>query len=338
MTSVAPTLFDHLAALTDELGTFEHAEYAVPRREHGYCVDDVARVLVVTSREQHPTSQVRALAVGSLAFIRASQGVRGGCRNRRSVDGRWTSPVTTGDCWGRSLWGLGEATASGQTWIDDEALHLFERGATARSRWPRAMGFAALGAAAVLQVDPSNTSAISLLRDVAGAIDVVDNDTLWPWPEPRLTYANALVPEAMIATGAALERTDLVEKGLELLRWLISMETNGDHLSVTPVGGSAPGDLSPRFDQQPIEVATLADACARAFAVDGSTEWLSTLRIANSWFDGNNDGNVVMWDETTGGGYDGLMESSANLNEGAESTLALVATRQHALRHLTVAS
>jgi hypothetical protein len=166
----------------------------------------------------------------------------------------------------------------------------------------------------------------------------VNGDTAWPWPERRLTYANAVVPDAMIAIGDALQRKELVQKGLHLLRWLIARETAGDHLSVTPASGSGPGDVSPRFDQQPIEVATLADACSRALGVDGSPEWLVTLRMASAWFDGKNDGNVVMWDETTGGGYDGLMATSVNLNQGAESTLALISTRQHALRYSTVAS
>ena len=40
-------VFDHLERLTDDRGLFEHALHAVPRREHGYCVDDVARGLVV---------------------------------------------------------------------------------------------------------------------------------------------------------------------------------------------------------------------------------------------------------------------------------------------------
>lgn len=335
---MAPTLFDHLATLTDGYGTFEHAEYATARRDHGYCVDDVARVLVVASREPNPTSQVHDLAIGSLAFIRASQSARGGCRNRRSADGKWTSPVTTDDCWGRSLWGLGEAAASGQSSISDEALRLFERGTNARSRWPRATAFATLGAVAVLHVDPTNSAAVAVLRDAAHAMGTVSNETAWPWPERRLTYANAVVPEAMIATGAALEREELVQRGLRLLRWLIARETLDDHLSVTPVGGSGPHDVSPRFDQQPIEVATLADACTRALSVDGSSEWQSCLRMANSWFDGLNDGNVVMWDDVTGGGYDGLMATTVNLNQGAESTLALVSTRQHAARYLTVAS
>jgi hypothetical protein len=35
-----------------------------------------------------------------------------------------------------------------------------------------------------------------------------------------------------------------------------------------------------------------------------------------------------MWDPATGGGYDGLQATGANLNQGAESTLALISTLQ----------
>ena len=82
--------------------------------------------------------------------------------------------------------------------------------------------------------------------------------------KPRLTYANATLPEAMIAAGTALDRPELLRRGLELLGWLLARETRQGHLSVTPVGGSGPDDDGPGFDQQPIEVAALADACARA--------------------------------------------------------------------------
>jgi hypothetical protein len=39
-----------------------------------------------------------------------------------------------------------------------------------------------------------------------------------------------------------------------------------------------------------------------------------------------------MWDAATNGGYDGLTPTGPNLNQGAESTLALISTMQHAAR------
>jgi hypothetical protein len=53
--------------------------------------------------------------------------------------------------------------------------------------------------------------------------------------------------------------------------------------------------------------------------------------MAAAWFDGDNDSGTVMWDPFTGGGYDGLEATGPNENQGAESTLALISTRQQAL-------
>ena len=83
--------------------------------------------------------------------------------------------------------------------IAGPALVLFERGAEQRSQYPRSMAFAVLGAAAVLSVDAKNPAALSLMRDAADTMLEANDDPLWPWPEPRLYYANALLPDAMIA-------------------------------------------------------------------------------------------------------------------------------------------
>lgn len=330
--------FDHLVAMTDRIGTFEHAEHAVPRREHGYCADDVARVLVVSTREPRPNEAVRSLAQGSLAFLGDSMGPRGDVRNRRDANGTWSSEGCVEDCWGRTLWGLGTAAASGQFSVASPALSLFERGAALRSPYPRAMAFAVLGASAVLSLDPANTTALQLMRDAVDNVTPPEVATDWPWPEARLAYANALLPDALIAAGSALARPELIERGLALLGWLLEREMRDGHLSITPVDGSAPGDVGPRFDQQPIEISTLADACARALSVDDSAKWLEGIRMADAWFDGGNDAKVLMWDPVTGGGYDGLHADVANLNQGAESTLALVSTRQQAFTHQTVST
>jgi hypothetical protein len=176
------------------------------------------------------------------------------------------------------------------------------------------------------------------MSDAADAMFEVGEDPNWPWPEPRLYYANALLPDAMIAAGNALGRPELVARGLHLLGWLLARETRDGHLSVTPAGGSGPGDVGPGFDQQPIELSTMADACARALSIDDSAEWLEGIRMANAWFDGDNDARVMMWDPVTGGGFDGLHTDVANQNQGAESTLALVSTRQQAFAHQTIST
>jgi hypothetical protein len=333
--------FGHLARMTDHRGLFEHADRTTPRLEHGYCTDDLARLLVVASREPDPDPVVCGLAQTALRFLLDAQGGTGDCHNRMNDRGRWQDHRSVDDCWGRSLWGLGTAAArSPDNTVRQLALAYFERGTEQRSRWPRAMAFAVLGATEVTAARPGHRQALSLLADAVGIIGGgrTKSDPTWPWPEPRLTYANAVLPDAMIAAGVALQRKSLRDEGLELLGWLLDHETTGGHLSVTPVGGSGPGDPRPAFDQQPIEVAALADACARAATLTGSERWVAGLDAAVAWFLGANDGGTPMWDPDTGGGYDGLLASGPNLNQGAESTLALVSTLQHGRRLAAVGS
>ena len=102
------------------------------------------------------------------------------------------------------------------------------------------------------------------------------------------------------------------------------------------MGGRGPQDNRPAFDQQPIEVATLADACARAAAADPRPLWSEGVRSAAAWFQGANDAGLLMWDPETGGGFDGLHADRVNQNQGAESTIAVISTMQHARQFATV--
>jgi hypothetical protein len=325
----APT-FTHLARLSDDTGLLEHARHAIPRREHGYCTDDVARGLIVTSREANPTAEVRRLAEGYLAFLTHAQDSHGAFRNRLSFDRSWTDQPGLGDWWGRALWGLGTAAArSPVPWIREEAGFAFTRGAYRRSAEPRAMAFAALGAAELLRADPGNEPAAALLSGVAAAVGDPGSDPHWPWPHDRLTYANAALAEAVIDAGDLLDEPPMLTAGLRMLRWLLDIQIVDDHLSVLPSAGWQRGGPRLRYDQQPIEVAALADACATAAAITGDHTWHQGVDHSIAWFLGDNDAKSLMWDPETGGGYDGLTLQGPNLNQGAESTLALISTLQH---------
>lgn len=332
-----PPRFDHLLRLTNSRGTFEHACLAEPAPEHGYCTDDMARVLIVASREPDPERTLNGLSGVAVRFLNEAQALTGACRNRMDSTGHWTDEPSTEDCWGRCVWALGTAAAhSGVSIVRKLAVMQFERAAQVRSAHPRAMAFAALGAAELLSVDPNHRAARDLLTDYAASIGAPSGDAAWPWPEPRLTYANAVLAEAMIAAGVALDDSTLLQRGLALLAWLVDYETADGHLSPTPVAGRGAGDARPGFDQQPIEVSTLADACARAATVDAGPIWPDGVRAAAAWFMGDNDAGQSMWDPATGGGFDGLHADGVNRNQGAESTLAVISTLQQARRFSTV--
>ena len=325
--------FDHLLRLSDETGVLEHARGAVPRRQYGYCTDDVARALVVISRQPSPPAEVFALGERCLAFLVHAQSGDGASHNRLGYDRRWEDEPGLGDCWGRSLWGSGTAAARGRSarFRADALLH-FEAGAVCRPASPRAMAFAALGAAEVLSVRSDHAGARDLLKAAGAALSGARPDEPWPWPEPRLAYANARWAEGLLAAGSALDDDRLVDEGLRLLEWLLAVETAGDHLSLTPVGGWGSGEPRPGFDQQPIEAAALADACARAYLLTGGEHFVAGVSRAVAWFAGTNDTQIPMYDRQTGGGYDGLEREGRNDNQGAESTIALISTMQQGIR------
>ena len=75
----------------------------------------------------------------------------------------------------------------------------------------------------------------------------------------------------------------------------------------------------------------------RAWVVTRDQRWADAVGSAVGWFLGDNDAQTPMFDPASGGGYDGLHRDGPNLNEGAESTLALISTLQHA-RHLVPAA
>ncbi len=331
VTSATAPGFRHLARMSDDTGLFEHARHAVVRRQHGYCTDDVARGLVIASREPVPTPRVLRLAECYLAFLTHAQDRSGAFHNRLTHDRRWTDRPGVGDWWGRAMWGLGTAAARDSArWIREEALVAFTLGAVRRSPHPRAMAFAGLGAAEVLRIQPDSTLAATLLVDAAIAVGVPAKDPEWPWPQPQLTYANAALAEVVIAAGHLSDDSTMLADGLRMLAWLGDIQTKRGQLSVVPVVGWRQDAPRTRYDQQPIEVAALADACATAATVTGDPSWQIGVRQACAWFQGANDCGAAMWDPETGGGYDGLTEYGPNLNQGAESTIALISTMQQA--------
>jgi len=222
---LGPT-YEHLHRMSDDTGLFEHARRATPRREHGYCVDDVARGLLVVCREPDPDAALVKLEENYLAFVRHAQGPDGSFHNRLSYGRVWEDEPGLGDWWGHALWGLGTAAARGHSqWIREVALEYFEAGAAVRSPFVRSMAFAALGAAEVLSLLPGHAASLSLLADAAKLIGPARPDPEWPWPEDRLRYGNASLAEVVIDAGHALDDAALLQDGLTMLTWLLRYET-----------------------------------------------------------------------------------------------------------------
>lgn len=311
--------FAHLRDLTDQGGLWEHARHSTPRPEHGFCNDDNARALVITANER--AEDVADLAGIYLRYVLDSRRSDGRFRNRRDSTGSWSNESGSDDSQGRAWWGLGAITARApEQWMRASALEEFESCATFESPHLRANAYAALGAAEAVGEGESHP-AVELLDRTSTLIARATRSTI-PWPEGRLTYDNARIPEALLAAGLGLGDERRTNLGMRLLEWLAIHESRGDRFSFTPVGGRRPGDRHPTFDQQPIEAWAMADACSRALSLTGDWRWRELALRAGTWLLGRNDAGAPMYDDKCGGTFDGLTATGVNLNQGAESTLA----------------
>ncbi len=316
----APKL-DHLARLTDEIGVFEHAAGLEPRRELGYTTEDAARALVVTARWEPETETATALSCIYLDFIRGSIVEGAPVRNRMAPDRIWMGPPSA-DAHGRAIWGLGLAAAeSSSAETVEAALSCLDRISTVDDPSIRPWVYTGLGAAGLLRADPAHRGARSLAEEALHRLPGPKGSG-WIWPEPRLTYDNARLPQCLIGLGLALDRSEKIGDGLTLLTWLVGLEHHLDRFSFTSVGGRGPGESGPAFDQQPLEATAMADACVAAWEVTSDHSWLQLALQAVEWFTGRNDRGIPVYDPMTGAGHDGLTEAGISANAGAESTIS----------------
>ena len=65
-------------------------------------------------------------------------------------------------------------------------------------------------------------------------------------------------------------------------------------------------------------------ACVEAYECGQGEEWIELASTCFDWYLGKNDRQIKLCDHATGGCRDGLQQSGANENQGAESTLSYV--------------
>ncbi len=323
----------HLRTLTDSTGILQHARFTLPNRRHGYCVDDNARALIVAwlAHAASGDDALLGLAATYLSFLEDAWNPEAGrFRNHMSFQRTWSDAVGSEDCHGRALWGLGYTVAFAP---DDGMIHLsvqlFDQaiGAVPSFTSPRTWAFALLGSDYYLRrfggawaVQTVGETLATRLYEGYRANARRD----WRWPENILAYANGKLPHALLLWGRRLGRADFTDAALDSLRWLVEIQTAPEgHLS--PIGSAGwyrRGGERARFDQQPIEMQALLEACVEAHRCTGEERWLDAARSALDWFLGANDIREPLYDYRTGGCRDGLHPDRASANEGAESTLA----------------
>ncbi|HET9336098.1 MAG TPA: glycosyltransferase family 4 protein [Sphingomicrobium sp.] len=321
---------DAVERMSDAVGMIQHAVFSVPDRDHGYCIDDNARALIMMVRR----GDRRA---GELAPIYAAFLQHGWNPNRRrfrnfmGYDRRWCEECGSEDSNGRTLWALG-LTAARSPWpaVRDWACKLFDETAPIAFDFTaaRARAFAAFGGHELLRRNPDHNIAQELLRlsgaqlmQLHGQYSRAD----WDWFEPTLGYDNARLPEALIRAGRMLDDQAMIECGLKTFAWLIGQQTS-PRGAFRPVGCKSFGrPYAPplAFDQQPLEATATVDAAAAAHEASEDPRWRRAARDAFAWFFGANDAGAPLADAADGSCFDGLMATGINRNQGAESILSL---------------
>ena len=325
---------DHLKALTDDTGILQHANYTIPDRTHGYCTDDNARALLVAAMGQKylPTN---GLGLGFLSghylgfLLYAYDEKNGRFRNFMTYSRQWMEEIGSEDAHARALWCLGKAVA----FLDDPghlamSTTLFNKALRAVENFhsPRAIAFSLVGMHAYLHKFSGDSDVRRIREFLADRLfsQFKNNGTdAWPWLENALNYANGKLPHALLLSGQWMQRSDMIDMGLQSLKWLLSIQTEDDHF--VPIGNNGwyeKGGPKARFDQQPIESNAMIEACVEAFNVTRDKTWIDSAVMCFNWFLGNNDLNLPLYDPKTGGCRDGLMADGINQNEGAESSLA----------------
>ncbi|HUG30113.1 MAG TPA: hypothetical protein VMQ65_06355 [Candidatus Limnocylindria bacterium] len=337
----------HLEALSGDLGIMQHAIGTRPDPAHGYCVDDVARALEVDLLHARVLGwpSVADSARRNLRFLEeAFDESTGRFRNFRTVTGEWVAGKQSDDSQGRAMLAIGETIGGApDDELRDDATRLWDRALPAIGRLTalRAQASVVLGCEAILRVGP-NEPARTWLAKFARSIDRRlrgNASSDWFWPEDELTYENALIPRCLIVAGRRLGSADLVGTGVQVVDWLLSVQTSaGGHLSPIGNGWWRRGGVRSRFDQQPIEATALLLAAEAALEATGESRFGASMELAYAWFLGRNDLGRSVANPARGAAFDGLTPSGLNLNQGAESTLMWLIAAEHIRAHRETAA
>jgi glycosyltransferase involved in cell wall biosynthesis len=326
----------HLSRMTDSTGVFQHAVFSAPNFSEGYCTDDNARALVLSvllGELWEDPETLRTLATTTVAFLQHAfnPGTKR-FHNHMSFDRHWIDATGSEDCQGRALWALGVCV--GQSSVRSFQMlagQLFAQALPPSNDFssPRAWAFGLIGIHEYLH-RLSGDSRVNQTREVLTGklMDLYDAHAQpdWCWFEDELSYDNAKLAHALIVSGRATGCAAVLDRGLEALRWLMTLQIS-DKGHFRPIGSNGfyrRGGVRADFDQQPVEAHATVSACLEAYRTTSDLWWYEQAQTAFDWFIGWNDLGLELYQPDTGGCCDGLHVDRVNENQGAESTLAFL--------------
>jgi hypothetical protein len=177
----------------------------------------------------------------------------------------------------------------------------------------------------------NSTGNLALVRTFANRLVQMfkhESSKHWEWFEGYLTYANSILPEAMLyawlMTGEIIYK-DIAVSSFDFLLTQIFNE-NGIEV-ISNKSWLKKGEVAGHFGEQPIDVAYTIMTLSKFYDVFLDSDYRQKMETAFNWFLGNNRLHHIIYNPCTGGCYDGLEETHVNLNQGAESTVSYLMAR-----------
>lgn len=335
-----PINLKHIYALTTDIGMIQFSKISVPDLNSGYTLDDNARALIAICMYYDKTRDkaVLGLITTYLNFIWLCQKPFGDFLNYVDECGNFTrqnAAVNLEDSNGRAIWALGvvlsfqdilpEYISSQANRILNKALPLIFS-----LNSPRAIAFTIKGLYFCYK-KTENTRYKFWIDKLSKKLVVnygTTSDESWHWFESYFTYANSILPEAMLY--AFLVNRKLLYKSIayKSFNFLLSHLFIGSHLKVISNNGWLIKNQVPnRYGEQPIDVSYTIQTLDLFHQIFGEASYKEKMEIAFSWFLGNNHLNQIIYDPVTGGCCDGLEAHNVSLNQGAESTVCYLMAR-----------
>jgi len=345
--SLPPAYLDHIDRMTDEFGMIQFCKHDQPDPDSGYTLDDNARALIAMSMyisTVKSSSFVNSLCHKYLDFIEYCQQPDGRFLNYVNIRGYFDSAnyeVNLEDANGRAVWALGYLLSRHNempSLLVQQANRILQPCLT----WletltsPRAMAFAIKGLYYYMQYKPGGI-AEDIINTLAGRLYNIyqqEADAQWKWYEPYLTYGNAVLPEAMMMAYQVSGNTGWLHTAKESLEFLCSKTFTDNYMKVINNRtwyhkNTTQDNVTNTLDggEQSIEIAYTMLTLHTFFRATGNHAYLEKMRLAFSWYLGNNHLKQLIYNPLTYGCYDGLEKNNVNQNQGAESSVCYLIAR-----------
>lgn len=331
---------DHLKRMTTETGIIQFSKINQPDLFTGYTLDDNARALVATSMHFKSTEDVENISEMRkyLRFIALCQQPSGNFLNYVDKDLQFTGQNTETnleDSNGRAVWALGYLISMKNVVpvaMVNEAEGILYKYLqclpTVHST--RAMAFSIKGLYYYQQLkkSPDIQNLITTFANRLVQMYKHESDTTWRWFESYLTYANSILPEAMLYAWELTGNIVYKDIAIASFDFLLSQTFNENGIEViSNKKWLKKGEEAGHHGEQPIDVAYTVMTLGKFFDVLKDESYHEKMVIAFNWFLGKNRLHQIIYNPCTGGCYDGLEETHVNLNQGAESTVSYLMAR-----------